>query len=124
MPQYEWNPDTQSVQIVPDSYAYRSKWACFSCRTSFTRIRPTPEADEVICPNCQTPATDMGYLFEAPPKRNLRAWKIMETVAQRGFRFHTAGNVAFIKAFILNEGKSTLGEVKQNLDFYVNRAKG
>ena len=118
MPKYEWNEDHQAIEIIPGTYKYRSKWACFDCRTSFTRVRGVEEPDEVICPNCQQQATDMGYLFEPPAKRDKRAWKVMEVLGRSRLIFRTAGNVAFIRYMITSDEQNTPEEVQRRIDAY------
>jgi len=87
-----WNNEIQSQE---EQFDYRSKWACFDCRTSFVRVRKSD--CKVKCPSCGKVATDMGYLFEPPAKRDKKLWAIMELLGKNGIGFSTAGNVAYIK---------------------------
>ena len=120
MPKYEWNDDHQAIEPIPGTYKYRSKWACFDCRTSFVRVRGVEEADDVVCPNCQQKATDMGYLFEAPPKRNKQAWRMMEILAENNLTFKKAASVAFLRRF------TELGspeKVQREIDAYYSSSR-
>lgn len=118
MPRYEWNEAHQAIELIPGTLNYRSKWACFTCRKSFTRVMSVTQPEEVVCPDCKTKATDMGHLFESPPKRNLRRWKIMEILGRNNLGFSTAGNVAFIRYCITNYGKSSPEQVEKNITEY------
>lgn len=118
MPRYEWNEAHQAIELIAGTLNYRSKWACFTCRKSFTRVRSVPEPEEVICPDCKTKATDMGHLFEPPPKRDLRGWKIMEILGRNNFGFCTASHVSYIRHFITNHGKCSPEQVEKNVTEY------
>ena len=107
MPKHIWNKDLQSTQIDKDSYEYRSKYACFNCRSTYLKILPK-KTEEITCTNCDQKAIDMGYLFQAPPKRNKRLWKKMETLRQKGFKFDRTGNVVRAKSFLKNHYPSNL----------------
>jgi hypothetical protein len=118
MPIYEWNEDHQAIELIPGTFNYRSKRAYFDCRKSFTRVRSVTEPEDVICPDCKAKATDMGYLFEPPPKRDIRRWKIVEILARNNLGFRTAGNVAFIGYCITDYGKSSPEQVEKNITEY------
>lgn len=111
---YEWNEDTQALECRVDSFPYRSKWACFECRKSFVRTRQDL-AEAVKCPDCGVPASDMGYLFEPPKKRDARAWEIMAVLSSSGFRFHRAGSKVFIDRFLTEGGKLKPREVRERI---------
>jgi hypothetical protein len=87
MPRYEWNEAHQAIELIPGTLNYRSKWACFTCRKSFTRVRSVTQPEDVIFPDCKTKSTDMGHLFEPPPKRDIRRWKIVEMLDRNNLRF-------------------------------------
>jgi len=116
MPRYEWNEDHQA--LIPGKFNYRSKWVCFNCRKSFTRVRSVTEPEDVVCPDCKTKATDMGHLFQPPPKRDIRRWKIMEILGRNNFRFWKASSVAFIEHFITDYGKCSPEQVEKNVTEY------
>lgn len=100
-----WSEELQTVVAQADTRDYRSRWACFACRTAFVRWRTAAdEARMAICPTCKVPARDMGYLFTPPPRRDQRAWARMRVLADHGIRFHRTGSVAFINAFLLTDG--------------------
>lgn len=121
MPAYQWNEDHQAIEMVPGTSNYRSKWACFDCRKSFTRVRSVSKPEAVICPDCQQKATDMGHLFEAPPKRDLRGWKVMEVLGRNHLSFRTAGSVAFLNHMITGHGKCAPEEVERNVKMFFTR---
>jgi DNA-directed RNA polymerase subunit RPC12/RpoP len=118
MPRYEWNEDHQALKLIPGTLNYRSKWTCLHCRKSFTRVRSVTETEDVVCPDCITKATDMGHLFEPPPKRDIRRWKIMEILARNNLGFSTEGNVAFIRYCITDYGTSSPEQVEKNITQY------
>jgi heterodisulfide reductase subunit C len=112
---YIWDEDLQSMRFQSDSYRYRSKWACFKCRTAFTRCRARFNADQVVCPVCASIATDMGYLFEPPAKRNIRLWKVMEVLGSYGIKYDRAGNVVFINYALTGNNRLQALEVEHNV---------
>ena len=116
MPEPVWNNELQSEE---EQFDYRSKWACFDCRTSFVRVRENDS--EVKCPSCAKTATDMGYLFESPSKRNKRLWAIMYVLGRNGIRYSTAGNVAYINHMITGQNKLTLREVEENVARFLEK---
>jgi len=93
MARYIWNEDLQSIVVDPNSFANRSKWVCFACKKSHVRVQHN-ESSDVLCPSCRQPTVDMGYLFQAPPKRNSRLWRVMKLLGQYGYKYSTAGRVA------------------------------
>lgn len=123
MPERRYNSDIQDFEIVPGTYNYRSKWACFKCYKSFTKTLETSDQEEVICPYCQEVADDMGYLFEAPPKRDEDSWKTMKLSKENDFTFHTAGSVAFINYQLTNNNKASYNEVKKNKEEVLQKLK-
>lgn len=106
-----WNKALQTTEM---QHRYRSKWACFTCKTSFSRSKNSA-LDKVHCPSCHKSSVDMGYLFEAPKRSDTKSWKIMQELAQNNYAFHTAGLVAFIRFRITNDGLASLSEVIQNI---------
>jgi DNA-directed RNA polymerase subunit RPC12/RpoP len=118
MPRYEWNEAHQTIELIPGTVNYRSKWACFTCRKSFTRVRSVTVPEDVVCPDCKTKATDMGHLFKPPSKRDIRRWKIMEILGRNNFSFRDASNVIVIEHFITDHGKCSPQQAEQNvIDF-------
>jgi len=102
---------------------FRSKWACFNCRKSFLRVRFVNESEDVVCPDCKTISTDMGYLFEAPAKREIRKWKIMEILARNNLRFRNTSNIAFIRYMITGNDKCSPREVEKNIAQYFDKKR-
>ncbi|WP_237068191.1 hypothetical protein [Microbulbifer guangxiensis] len=124
MATYIWDENQQRLKVKPGSYCYRSKWACFSCRKSFTRMREGNKPGIVHCPDCKMAATDMGHLFEPPPKRSVRRWQIMELLGKYSLGFYTAGNVAFINYMIAGNFKLPPKEVEKNIIQYLSKNRG
>lgn len=120
MPIYEWNSELQIVEARPDSLPYRSKWACFDCRKSFVRNRPQ-DAPAVVCPDCGEVATDMGYLFEAPPKRDLRAWQVMRVLGDCRVRFSKVSSKVFIEHFLTGSGALHPDRVRERVEDLIRR---
>ncbi len=118
MTMYFWNLDTQVMERVPNNYSYRSKWACFKCRKSFMRKRLSTMPGIVKCPDCGCQSTDMRHLFQAPPKRNKRQWKIMELLGNKNFKYYKSSAVYYINSFITGNNKLTVKEVQQNIESY------
>ena len=102
---YEWDDDIQALVLQVELAEHQSKWACFDCRKAFARIRKRDVEAVVLCPDCGKNATDMGYLFEPPPKRDIRAWQNMELISEFGLRFNRTGSAYFISRH-LTEGAS------------------
>lgn len=121
MPEYEWNEDHQAVELIPGSFDYRSKWACCHCRKSFTRVRSVKVPEDVYCPDCKTKSTDMGHLFESPPKRDLKRWKIVEILGRNNLRYNRVSNMVFLERFITGFGKFSPQEVEENIIEYFER---
>ncbi|ACX90170.1 hypothetical protein [Pectobacterium parmentieri] len=113
----EWNEHLQIAEWQPEHLQYRSKWACFYCRTAFVRFQSQQQA--VRCPTCEAITSDMGYLFQPPPKHNKKAWAIVQLLAKHHIAYHRVGAVAFINAFITEYGKSPLKAVQKNIDLYL-----
>ncbi|MDG3007483.1 hypothetical protein [Paludisphaera mucosa] len=85
-------------------HRYRDHFACFVCRKAFKHrlwartdgagtagSRWSYVARAVPCPDCGRPMVDVGLDFKAPPKADLRAWRILEILAGRGFTFDGCG---------------------------------
>ncbi|MEM6274703.1 MAG: hypothetical protein AAF735_05625 [Myxococcota bacterium] len=112
---YVWNSDTQALELDRDALPYRSKWACFDCRKSFTRFRGSTDA-RVVCPDCASETVDMGFLFEPPPRRDTRTWRLMRTLADFGFRFHRSSSQVFIDRFLWDQKTLTPRRLKARLE--------
>lgn len=117
----EWNAPLQVVEEKPEYLQYRSKWACFHCRTAFVRFRSQQQT--VCCPTCQAIASDMGYLFKPPAKRDKKAWAIAQLLAEHHISYYRVGAVAFINAFITEYGTLPLKEVQKNIERYLAAKK-
>ena len=115
MPIYEWNEDLHLVECRPESLPYRSKWACFACRKAFTRKRQSV-GDAVACPDCGDSATDMGYLFEPPPKRDRKSWAVMKVLGKNGLVFHKAASKPYINRFITDGNTLSPSQVQARID--------
>lgn len=115
---YKWNEGTQSLERRDDSLPYRSKWACFYCRKSFTRIRRSRN-ETVKCPDCERDAIDMGYLFEPPPKRDRNAWERMEVLGSHGFGYHKVSSKSFIRLFLTEGDTLTPKMIKTRIEKFL-----
>ena len=119
---YEWDEDIQALVLQTNSLEHRSKWACFSSRKSFVRKRQTDE-QRVVCPDCSEESTDMGHLFEPPPKRDQRSWEVMEVLARFGLRFSRPGTAFFIDRILTEQGGISPKNLLAKLEGMVARAK-
>ena len=79
---------------------YKPHYACFKCQKSFKRrLLKDIEGgfdDSTIelsakCPDCGNLMADMGLDFEAPKKKDDKAWKHLATLFQVGITFHSCG---------------------------------
>ncbi|GHF50438.1 hypothetical protein HNQ07_002934 [Deinococcus metalli] len=61
-------------------------YACFHCRKAFKQ-RLHDRGEEVPCPQCRQPMTNMGTDFKAPPHRDQEQWLKAERLARAGIRF-------------------------------------
>ncbi len=104
----------KDLQAEIKEFVYRSRWVCFSCRKSFSRKRQNINI-EVKCPDCRMLATDMGRFFKAPPKRNLRLWRIMELLGKNGFRYNHANSVFKINFLITGDNKLSPRMVEERI---------
>ncbi|MBK8453953.1 MAG: hypothetical protein WAQ53_13890 [Thiofilum sp.] len=97
------------------SQLYRSKWACFHCRTAFVRYIRVEQSDQIRCLTCHTKATDMGYLFEPPRRSDYKQWRLMQLLAQHQLRYHRSGMIPKIRYLITENDKASYTEVQRNL---------
>lgn len=79
---------------------YKPHFACFSCRKTFKRrllndvIEGYSNRTELVpakCPQCGELMADMGLDFEAPKKKDIKAWKHMANLYHVGQTFHSCG---------------------------------
>ena len=85
-------------------------WVCFACRKQFRKplapIRREHAQDSAQpeeqqpCPECKGSMIDMGKYFRPPRRRDKRDWEQLRLMAEHGFRFPTAGSVAWMQ-FVL-----------------------
>jgi hypothetical protein len=78
------------------AYSYKPHYACFRCRKVFRRRLPRDighHRDPVaaVCPQCRAPMADMGKDFQAPPRRDAKAWRTAEQLWEIGETFHSCG---------------------------------
>ncbi|WP_174870706.1 hypothetical protein [Pectobacterium polaris] len=110
----EWNEHLQIAEEKVEYLQYRSKWACFHCRTAFVRFLSKQQT--VCCPTCGAITSDMGYLFKSPARKNKKAWAIIQLLAKYHLGYYRVGAVAFIDTFITEHGKLPLRDVKKNIE--------
>ena len=59
-------------------------FVCFACRKSFKRPF---ELDAPPCPDCGEATVGLSEKFQAPPKKDVKAWRVVEFLVENGFRF-------------------------------------
>jgi DNA-directed RNA polymerase subunit RPC12/RpoP len=69
-------------------HEYKTSWACFHCRKSFNKPRYGASCH---CPECGRPMKLMGRDFQAPRKRNKRAWRVVQRLRRAGIKFDSCG---------------------------------
>lgn len=76
---------------------YKPHYACFRCRKTFKRMlmwdinRDDKRKVPAKCPDCAGPVADMGKDFEAPPRKDTKAWSHLESLVSVGITFHSCG---------------------------------
>ncbi|MFE7775325.1 deoxyxylulose-5-phosphate synthase [Streptomyces sp. NPDC057445] len=63
---------------------HRSAYVCLPCRSSFK----LGGRRERVCPRCARPMIHAGDAFEAPPRRDREAWRVVAVLLNAGVRFH------------------------------------
>ncbi|MEU0391485.1 deoxyxylulose-5-phosphate synthase [Streptomyces sp. NPDC006208] len=61
-----------------------SAYVCLPCRSSFKH----GERRERLCPRCAKPLVHAGDAFEAPPRRDADAWRVVTLLLNAGVGFH------------------------------------
>jgi len=77
---------------------YKEHYACFSCRKTFKRkllcdIKNgyNQKEEAAKCPECSQLMANMGKDFEAPKKREVKAWTHLQQLYRVGITFHSCG---------------------------------
>ncbi|MFD0713580.1 hypothetical protein [Paenibacillus sp. GCM10027626] len=76
---------------------YKDIYACFSCRKVYKQTSKFEldkmERDKVCysCPQCGKLMNDMGHDFKAPKQSDVKQWKKVEILYQKGFAYHSCG---------------------------------
>lgn len=79
---------------------YKPHYACFECRKSFKRrllgdiqggVNKDAKVNSAKCPDCGNIMADMGLDFEAPKKKDIKAWNHMALLHQVDITFHSCG---------------------------------
>lgn len=65
---------------------HRSAYVCLSCRVSFKHS----EQREYPCPRCRRPLLLAGDAFEAPPRRDRGAWRVVGVLLHAGLDWRQA----------------------------------
>lgn len=63
----------------------KSHMVCLPCRWTSKSTRP------ITCPLCQTPMVDLGRDFKAPRADDVRQWRKVAALWERGIRFDSCG---------------------------------
>jgi hypothetical protein len=79
---------------------YKPHYACFNCRKTFKRrllsdilggySKDTIETP-AKCPECNEPMADMGLDFEAPKRKDTKAWSHISNLYKVEITFHSCG---------------------------------
>ena len=88
-------------------------WACFKCRKSFHKL---PSEGIWKCPECSKQMTEMGIYFEPPRKQATKQWKVMQLLAENGYKFQTEGSKAYIDSVILKTKNPRIKQVKEIIE--------
>ncbi|MGO4462005.1 deoxyxylulose-5-phosphate synthase [Streptomyces sp. M-16] len=65
---------------------HRSAYVCLSCRVSFKHSEPRTYR----CPGCRRDMLLAGDAFEAPPRRDRDAWRVVSVLLRAGLDFRQA----------------------------------
>ncbi|MFF8265097.1 deoxyxylulose-5-phosphate synthase [Streptomyces virginiae] len=65
---------------------HRSAYVCLDCRVSFKHS----EYREYHCPRCRRALVLAGDAFEAPPRRDRDAWRVLSVLLHAGLDFRQA----------------------------------
>ena len=90
--------DYREHPIMKRIKSYSNHFVCFSCRKMFNKqigdvvdnyesFDEFREKFQPPCPDCQKPMLNMGIGFKPPKKSDLKAWRIAEQRARKGWRF-------------------------------------
>ncbi len=80
--------------------SYKPHYACFKCRKTFKRrllvdvldgLSNTDVEIPAKCPECSELMANMGLDFEAPRKKDIKAWQHLSTLYEVGIAFHSCG---------------------------------
>ncbi len=61
-------------------------FVCLACRKSFKRPR---HLEAPACPDCGKPTVGLSEKFQAPPQKDVAAWKVVAFLIEHGFRYHS-----------------------------------
>ncbi len=67
-------------------------FACFSCRSVFSRPPVNSVTETRTCPTCGAQSVMMSQRFKAPKKSDLQQWKKVQLLAESGFFFQKVYN--------------------------------
>ncbi len=80
------------------NYSYKSHYACFTCRKGFKRknLRDITEDKNIKskpfnCPECNSLMANVGLDCEVPKKKELKKWKVLESLFEIGIAYHSCG---------------------------------
>ncbi|RFU82273.1 deoxyxylulose-5-phosphate synthase [Streptomyces triticagri] len=64
----------------------RTHYVCLDCRVSYKQGHDPRRAR--VCPRCTRPLIHAGSAFEAPPRRDVAAWRTLAVLLHAGVAFH------------------------------------
>ncbi|MEO3874589.1 hypothetical protein ABGB18_37860 [Nonomuraea sp. B12E4] len=66
----------------------KTSFVCLPCRASYKQSHPGTGPSDRACPRCAGPLIHVGSAFEAPPRRDTAAWRVLSLLLHAGVRFH------------------------------------
>ncbi|MFD5623973.1 deoxyxylulose-5-phosphate synthase [Streptomyces yangpuensis] len=69
---------------------HRSAYVCLDCRVSFKRTVDHAAQRGYRCPRCRRALVLAGDAFEAPPRRDRDAWRVLSVLLHAGLDFRQA----------------------------------
>jgi hypothetical protein len=70
-----------------------------------------PAPEKVVCPQCAKPMIEMGRFFVPPKRTQVRLWGSLESLAEAGFRFRSAGSRRWLFQRAISGGTVIQGRI-------------